>query len=52
MSRKAERRADAAALRSAGERFDGLLPLSEADVDEMVDDFDRLRKRRVEPDES
>lgn len=49
---EADRRAAAAALHAAGERFDGLLALSESDIDEMVDHFGRLRKQSVEPDGS
>lgn len=49
---EAERHAAAAALRAAGEKFDEILHLSEADVEEMVADFDRLRKKRPESDES
>jgi hypothetical protein len=54
MSSKSEaaRRADAAALRAAVEKLDGLLLPSGEDVDEMVDDFDRLRKEGRSNDES
>lgn len=43
---KQDRAADAAALRAAGEKLDALLQLSEADVDEMVEDFKQLRKAK------
>lgn len=36
--------ADAAALRTAGEKLDALLHLTEADVDEMDEEFTTLRK--------
>lgn len=54
MSRKsgAERRTDLAALHAAGARFDALLILSEEDVDEMLVEFDLLRKERRSNDES
>lgn len=43
---KQDRSADAAALLAAGEKLDALLQLSEADVDEMADEFKRLRKAK------
>lgn len=54
MSPKSEagRRVEAAALRTAGERLDAVLLFSEVDVEEMFDDFDRLRKERRSNDES
>ena len=41
---KQDRAADVAALRVAGEKLEGLLALSESDVEEMVGDFKQLRK--------
>ena len=41
---KQDRAADVAALRLAGEKLEGLLALSESDVEEMVGDFKQLRK--------
>lgn len=43
---KQDRAADAAALRAAGEKLDTLLQLTEADVDEMVEEFTTLRKAK------
>jgi len=43
---KQDRAADAAALRAAGEKLDALLQLTEADVDEMVEEFKTLRKAK------
>lgn len=39
----AQRRAGAAVLREVGEKFEGLMHLAEAEVDEMAKEFDRLR---------
>lgn len=44
---KQDRAAEAANLRAAGEKLDALLQVTESEVDEMVDDFRRLRT--VEP---
>lgn len=41
---KQDRSADAAALRAAGEKLDALLLVTEAEVDEMVEDFKLRRK--------
>jgi antitoxin (DNA-binding transcriptional repressor) of toxin-antitoxin stability system len=41
---KQDRAADAAALRAAGEKLDALLRLSEADVDDAIEDFKQLRR--------
>lgn len=41
---KQDRTADAAALRSAGEKLDALLRVTESEVDEMVEDFRQRRK--------
>lgn len=43
---KQDRAADAAALRAACEKLDALLQLTEADVDEMVEEFKTLRTGR------
>lgn len=43
---KQDRVADAASLRAAGEKLDALLKLTEVEVDEVVDDFKRLRKAK------
>jgi antitoxin (DNA-binding transcriptional repressor) of toxin-antitoxin stability system len=43
---KQDRAADAAGLRAAGEKLDALLQLTEADVDEMVQEFKTLRKTK------
>ncbi|CAN5270290.1 MAG: hypothetical protein ACSLEW_09135 [Nocardioides sp.] len=43
---KQDRAADAAALRTAGEKLDALLKLTEADVEEMVEEFKTLRKAK------
>ena len=43
---KQDRAADAAALRAAGEKLDALLQLTEADEDEMVEEFKTLRKAK------
>ena len=43
---KQDRAADAAALRAAGEKIDALLQLTEADVDEMVEEFKTLHKAK------
>jgi hypothetical protein len=41
---KEDRAADAAALRAAGQKLDVLLQLSEADVDDAVEDFKQMRR--------
>jgi antitoxin (DNA-binding transcriptional repressor) of toxin-antitoxin stability system len=43
---KQDRAADAAALRAAGEKLDALLQASEGEVDEMVEEFKKLRKAK------
>lgn len=43
---KQDRAADAAALRAAGEKLDALLQVTEGEVDEMVDEFKKLRKAK------
>lgn len=45
---KQDQAADAAALRAAGEKLDALLQLTEADVDEMLEEFKTLRTGRRE----
>lgn len=44
---KADRAADAAALRAAGEKLDALLRLTDDGVDDMVDDFKARRRARA-----
>lgn len=44
-----DRAADAKALRTAGEKLDVLLQLSEADVDEAIEDFKQLRRDAKKP---
>lgn len=41
---KQDRAADAAALRAAGEKLDALLKAADGEVEEMVEEFKRLRK--------
>lgn len=41
---KQDRAAETAALRAAGEKLDELLQVTEAEVDEMVEDFKQRRK--------
>lgn len=41
---KPDRAADAAALREAGEKLDALLMATESEVEEMVEEFKRIRR--------
>ncbi len=40
-----DREAEAASLRAAAAKLDGLVDIDEADVDEMVQEFEKLGKR-------
>lgn len=42
---RVDREAEAASLRAAAAKLDALSDIDEADVDEMVQEFEKLRKR-------
>jgi len=42
---KGDRTAEVATLKAAGEKLDALLQLKESDVDQMVEEFQQLRRK-------